>query len=1097
MAFDAFISYSHSADDEFAPALQKALQRFAKPWMSRRALRIFRDDAALSVNPALWESITDALDESRYFILLASPGAAQSEWVGKEIEYWTTTKPDGARSILPVLTEGTFAWDGDANDIDWAASDAAHPALAGVFTEEPRHLDFVWARSATELTLDNPQFRDAIADIAAPIHGIPKDELESEDVREHRRAIRARRSAFAGLALLLLGIAIVGTFALISWRTLGDAQDKQAAAEAAAEAASEAAAEAEDAKADAEAAAAAARLDQADAEAARAEAEAAQAEAEALQAGAVANAGRAETREIAARLREAGALERELAALDAESRANDLLDDANTALGNANTARVDAEEGALAVALATEAAAAANPATALLLASESYCATAECGGTSLVRLAISEPDLAALVPLLGALDTRQDFVRELPGLEEPVRQIATSDDGRHVAALTIDGAAHRWDPSTSAWRRVTEPDEYAIGLGLSHDGATIGVVRSECDMFPDSKDQCDRYLLLRGNPGRNGWLQLVDADSGEIESRRIDFDLRRGPHGEAEVAFLPGSQDVVLVTLDGHDVRIADPTVDPIESDNPANIPELPVFNVVPLVGLLATDDPGEAYAVWQGEQVSIVAGNSLLVFDRTGVEQSSVSVPANVTALASNGEDIVVATSDGSIHRRTWRWNATPSGHGSNVRNVALTASGAAISSGPDGSVYRLAGEGEHSIPTEILGADPNSAVLAAAAHADVVVVARGVTVLVYSGATSWSGATGWRTSDGHAFLSNNDVAGFSEAPVQSNSAGFGRAITEPGMLAMSADGRWALWEGDDTDQFFVGRIAGPGRIGLTLDQDLYPPRFYALSDDGGLLAIVANDFAHRSAGNNIRYIITVVDTSTGARVGRVTLDARFRNENFDYQHEIQIDQLTLTDTHIGLQRLDETTNIEADYLRSDTLEVYDFRSGELVFAVGGHLPDDGWSLDATQLLYAVSDGGVMRYDLDAGTTSELFNVGRFRPVSSIAAGPQLSDVVAIGFQNGGIELWDLPDRTRIGTISGHGGPVTALTFGEAGTTSLISSIGDLGDGRFEVAIRSLDADVLRRAACDAAGRDLSGNEWLQFVGIGTPLPCNRGLPE
>ena len=58
MAFDAFISYSHAADGELAPALQRGLQQLAKPWSRRQALSIFRDDTGLSVNPALWSSVT-------------------------------------------------------------------------------------------------------------------------------------------------------------------------------------------------------------------------------------------------------------------------------------------------------------------------------------------------------------------------------------------------------------------------------------------------------------------------------------------------------------------------------------------------------------------------------------------------------------------------------------------------------------------------------------------------------------------------------------------------------------------------------------------------------------------------------------------------------------------------------------------------------------------------------------------------------------------------------------------------------------------------------------------------------------------------------
>jgi len=57
MKYAAFISYSHAADGKLAPALQQSLQRFAKPWNRMRALRVFRDETSLSINPALWPTI--------------------------------------------------------------------------------------------------------------------------------------------------------------------------------------------------------------------------------------------------------------------------------------------------------------------------------------------------------------------------------------------------------------------------------------------------------------------------------------------------------------------------------------------------------------------------------------------------------------------------------------------------------------------------------------------------------------------------------------------------------------------------------------------------------------------------------------------------------------------------------------------------------------------------------------------------------------------------------------------------------------------------------------------------------------------------------
>src|SRR6478609_7698303 len=95
MQYDAFISYSHSADGQLAPALQTGLQRLGRPWNRRRALRVFRDETGLTPNPHLWASIASALDESEWLLLLLSPEAATSKWVDAELEHWLATgSPD-------------------------------------------------------------------------------------------------------------------------------------------------------------------------------------------------------------------------------------------------------------------------------------------------------------------------------------------------------------------------------------------------------------------------------------------------------------------------------------------------------------------------------------------------------------------------------------------------------------------------------------------------------------------------------------------------------------------------------------------------------------------------------------------------------------------------------------------------------------------------------------------------------------------------------------------------------------------------------------------------------------------------------------------
>ena len=199
--YDAFISYSHDADGDLAVALQRGLTRFAKSWRQRRALEVFRDETGLSTNPALWESIVAALGDSRWFILLASPQAAASEWVQREVSQWLATK--GAGRILPVVTGGEWRWDPQRNDFTDDSS-AVPPTLRGAFGGEPRHLDLRWARPAGDLDRRHAQLQGAIADLAAPIHGVPKDELEGEDVRQHRRTQRITRAAVSVLVLLLV-----------------------------------------------------------------------------------------------------------------------------------------------------------------------------------------------------------------------------------------------------------------------------------------------------------------------------------------------------------------------------------------------------------------------------------------------------------------------------------------------------------------------------------------------------------------------------------------------------------------------------------------------------------------------------------------------------------------------------------------------------------------------------------------------------------------------------------------------------------------------------------------------------------------------------
>jgi hypothetical protein len=128
-AFDAFVSYSHAADDALAPAVRRGLEHLSKPWYRRRALSVYLYKTGLGVTPELWSTIVRALDASGYLVLLASPGVAASRWVNQEVEHWLAHR--GPETILPVVTAGAWVWDPAANDLDHTGSTAAPPALYG------------------------------------------------------------------------------------------------------------------------------------------------------------------------------------------------------------------------------------------------------------------------------------------------------------------------------------------------------------------------------------------------------------------------------------------------------------------------------------------------------------------------------------------------------------------------------------------------------------------------------------------------------------------------------------------------------------------------------------------------------------------------------------------------------------------------------------------------------------------------------------------------------------------------------------------------------------------------------------------------------
>jgi hypothetical protein len=202
-AYDAFISYSHLKDKPIASALQSVIQTLGKAWYTRRSLRIFRDDTSLSATPHLWPTIETALGDSRFLILLASFESARSIWVGKEVAYWLEHK--STDTLLIAVTDGELAWQPGATDFTWSDTTPLPEVLKGCFPHELKWVDLrAYRGGASKRDL---KFMELGANFAAIIHGVPKEDLLSQEVRQQRRALTLAWSAIGLLVLLAAGAA--------------------------------------------------------------------------------------------------------------------------------------------------------------------------------------------------------------------------------------------------------------------------------------------------------------------------------------------------------------------------------------------------------------------------------------------------------------------------------------------------------------------------------------------------------------------------------------------------------------------------------------------------------------------------------------------------------------------------------------------------------------------------------------------------------------------------------------------------------------------------------------------------------------------------
>jgi WD40 repeat protein len=210
------MSYSHARDHDLAPLLQREVERFATPWYRLRSCRIFRDNANLAASSTLWESIEEGLASSKWFILLASPLSASSSWVDKEVAWWLANR--SSRRLIIGLTDGEFAAAEGGT-----SADVLPPALRALPYTEPRWVDLRPLRDAGRFGRRAPRLTDAVADLAAAVREVPKDDLVGAHLRFRRRAMRLLITGVLGL-VVLLATSVVTALIAVHQRSAAQAQ---------------------------------------------------------------------------------------------------------------------------------------------------------------------------------------------------------------------------------------------------------------------------------------------------------------------------------------------------------------------------------------------------------------------------------------------------------------------------------------------------------------------------------------------------------------------------------------------------------------------------------------------------------------------------------------------------------------------------------------------------------------------------------------------------------------------------------------------------------------------------------------------------------
>ncbi|WP_316831847.1 toll/interleukin-1 receptor domain-containing protein [Pedobacter aquatilis] len=211
---DAFISYTHQDASLAAKSIQHSLENLGKPWYKiRRARTIYRDQTSLPGGGKIADKLQHAIQQSKYFILLATPEVLHSNYINLELEIWFASHQASATdNLIILLLDGEIDWDPIQKDFNWHKTNSLPELLAGKFDNEPLWVDMTKHvyREQKQLQLRrNNNSNYELAKVVASMTGREPRAIASAEIR------RSRQISLGLILACLLVIASISGFLLM------------------------------------------------------------------------------------------------------------------------------------------------------------------------------------------------------------------------------------------------------------------------------------------------------------------------------------------------------------------------------------------------------------------------------------------------------------------------------------------------------------------------------------------------------------------------------------------------------------------------------------------------------------------------------------------------------------------------------------------------------------------------------------------------------------------------------------------------------------------------------------------------------------------